>query len=180
MTNTKTLKEFNEQLAICKEVFEKKHQDYGASWVIMRVSSLIDQLFIKAQRIRNIQTTDQQKIQDNERIEFVGLVNYAIMALIQLEKTAPLAPQSSWEQLERLYDQQARSCVALLQEKNHDYDEAWRLMRVSSMTDIILTKIYRIQQIEEHGVKFSEGLASNFQDILNYSVFCLILLKNNP
>jgi hypothetical protein len=163
----------------CRSLFLAKTADYGTAWRILRPSSLTDQLFIKASRIRSIEEKGQQKVGDSIESEFIGLVNYSILALIQLElpENAPL--QLDTVQVADLYNHHVQENIRLLSAKNHDYDEAWRLMRVSSMTDLILQKILRIKQIEDNAGKtqVSEGLEANYRDILNYAVFALILLE---
>jgi len=157
----------------------KKNKDYGTSWRILRLPSLTDQIFIKAQRIRSIQDKGQQKIVDGIEGEFIGIINYCIIALIQ--KTLENSDQMEFspEELGGIYDDQVEITLELLRNKNHDYGEAWRDMRVSSMTDLILMKIFRTKQIENNlGVTLvSEGVEANYQDMLNYAVFCLIKLK---
>lgn len=163
----------------CKELFAKKSKDYGTAWRILRVPSITDQIFIKAQRIRSIQEKGHRKVSEGMRPEFVGIVNYCIMAIIQMtiDKDAPM--EIDYEDLEPLYDQTMDEVIALLQSKNHDYDEAWRDMRISSITDIILMKLLRVKQIEDNQGKtlVSEGIKANYQDIINYAVFCLIKLN---
>ncbi|MPR36865.1 DUF1599 domain-containing protein [Salmonirosea aquatica] len=159
----------------CRELFTKKNQDYGTSWRILRLPSITDQIFIKAQRIRTIQEKGSQKVQDGITEEFVGIVNYCVMALIQIAlqgRTTELAVDTITD----LYDQQINEVRELLFNKNHDYGEAWRAMRVSSMTDIILMKLLRIKQIEDNAGQtlVSEGVKSGYQDMINYAVFCLI------
>ena len=167
------MEQFQAIIADCRSLFEKKHQDYGTSWQIMRVSSLTDQILIKAQRIRNLQEGIESKIPENQTIEFIGIVNYSILAMIQLEKKSI----DTEDLVFKSYDGVVDEAIDLMLQKNNDYGEIWRSMRISSMTDLILMKLMRIRQIENHGVQFSEGLKANFQDILNYAVFCLILQK---
>jgi hypothetical protein len=179
--NTLTSKQYATQIAQCKEVFLKKNQDYGTAWRILRPSSLTDQMFIKAKRIRTLQEK-QAKVAEDAHVEFVALVNYAIMALFQLKHSENQQDLDlPKEQVLDFYNQVVAENMELLAAKNHDYDEAWREMRVSSMTDLILMKILRIKQIENNQGKtiISEGIAANYQDILNYAVFCLILLNEN-
>lgn len=174
-----TLHEYKELISSCKEVFEKKTKDYGTAWRVLRPSSITDQIFIKANRIRSIQEKGQQKVEDSIAEEFLGIINYCIIAMIQLDldETRPL--DLTFEEVGPLYEKYANETLQLLANKNHDYGEAWRKMRVSSITDIILMKLYRIKQIEDNEGKtlISEGVKANYQDIMNYSVFCLILLK---
>ena len=175
---TNTSKDYSEVIANCKELFGKKTQDYGTAWRILRLPSITDQILIKAQRIRSIQEKGRQKIEDDVISEFLGIINYCLIALIQidLEDTAEL--EISWDQLEPLYDQAVQETKVLLQNKNHDYDEAWRDMRISSITDIILMKLFRVKQIEDNEGQtlVSEGIKANYQDMINYAVFCLIKL----
>jgi hypothetical protein len=177
--NQKTAVEYKEALATCKALFARKTQDYGTAWRILRISSITDQIFIKAQRIRSIQEKGTQKVDDPIRDEFIGIINYCIIAMIQMKLVDNGQMEMSWEQLEPLYDEMVNETFDLLQNKNHDYDEAWRDMRVSSMTDIILMKLLRVKQIENNAGKtlVSEGVKANYQDMINYSVFCMIKMK---
>lgn len=177
---SKTLSEYNQVIEACKEVFEKKTKDYGTAWRILRLSSITDQILIKAKRIRSIQEKGVMKVQEGIRGEFFAIVNYCVMAQIQVQ-----LEEEKVEELEldekyavALYDQKLKETRALLENKNHDYGEAWRDMRVSSMTDIILMKIFRVKQIEDNEGEtlISEGVNANYQDMLNYAVFCLIKL----
>lgn len=176
-----TYREYNQVLRRCKDVFLKKTQDYGTAWRILRLPSLTDQIFIKAQRIRSIQEKGNQQVQDPVVDEFVGIINYCIIALMQLELADNTSLELTVDVLEPLYDQIAEQNLNLLKSKNHDYDEAWRDMRVSSMTDIILMKLLRTKQIENNQGKtlISEGVQANYQDMINYSVFSLIKLDEN-
>ena len=176
---TQTESEYRQVIANCKEVFEKKNQDYGSSWRILRLPSITDQLFIKAQRIRTLQENGFSKVQEGERPEFMGIINYCVMALIQVRLATDQRTDFAAGELSELYDEQISEVMDLLLNKNHDYNEAWRQMRVSSMTDIILMKLLRIKQIEDNQGKtlISEGISAGYQDIINYSVFCLIQLK---
>ena len=162
-------------MVYCRDLFVKKNKDYGTSWRILRLPSITDQIFIKAQRIRTIQDKGSQKVEDGITEEFVGIINYSVMALIQNSSQGANA-ELELEKLTILYDTQVREVKELLFNKNHDYGEAWRNMRVSSMTDIILMKLLRIKQIEDNqGVTLvSEGVKSGYQDMINYAVFCLI------
>ncbi len=173
-----TADEYKAIIGHCKAIFQKKHQDYGSAWRIMRLPSVTDQIFIKAKRIRAIQENKAQKIADDICSEYIGIINYCIIALIQLslDEDAPL--ELPYAPLEEAYDAQVQATLELLIAKNHDYGEAWREMRTSSMTDLILMKLHRVKQIEDNEGKtaISEGVAANYQDILNYSVFCLIKL----
>jgi Nucleotide modification associated domain 1 len=174
-----TLQEFQEVIGSCRELFLAKTKDYGTAWRILRPRSITDQLYIKAKRIRSIEEKGEQKVGDSIASEFVGLINYSMLALIQLEfpEDAPLELEPSI--VAEHYDRHVAGNIRLLQAKNHDYGEAWRLMRVSSMTDLILQKLLRIKQIEENNGKtiVSEGLDANYRDIINYAVFALIKMQ---
>ena len=153
--------------------------DYGSAWRILRLPSLTDQIFIKAQRIRSLQQNDVRKVDEGEQSEFIGIINYCIMALIQLKKGVVEQPDLSVEEATELYDEQAAITKQLMEDKNHDYGEAWRDMRVSSLTDLILQKLLRVKQIEDNSGKtiVSEGIDANYQDMVNYAVFALIHLN---
>jgi hypothetical protein len=172
----KTLEQFREVVGRCRELFEHKTADYGTAWRILRPSSITDQLYIKAMRIRSIEEKGQQKVSDPVEAEFIGLVNYSILALVQLETGSEVPLELSLQEAVSLYDRQVEENLGLLQNKNHDYGEAWRQMRISSMTDLILQKLLRIKQIEDNSgaTLVSEGVAANYRDIINYAVFCLI------
>jgi len=174
-----TNREFETAMAECRALFEKKLHDYGASWRILRPQSLTDQLFIKAKRIRSLEIKKESMVGEGIRPEFVALVNYGIVGLIQLNNGFSDTVDISNEQAMALYDQYAREALELMKRKNHDYDEAWRGMRVSSYTDFILTKIERVKEIENLGgdTLVSEGIDSNYMDIINYAVFGLIKLN---
>lgn len=174
-----TEQQYRDVISFCKELFQKKNKDYGTSWRILRLPSLTDQIFIKAQRIRSIQEKGTQRIEDGIEGEFIGIINYCIIAMIQLELGSSTQMEFEAQELSDLYDHQVEKTITLLLNKNHDYGEAWRDMRVSSMTDLILMKIFRTKQIEDNkGVTLvSEGVEANYQDMLNYAVFCLILGK---
>jgi hypothetical protein len=176
---TQTTSEYNQVIHLCKELFKKKTIDYGTAWRILRLPSITDQIFIKAQRIRSIQEKGNQKVNDPIADEFVGIINYCIIALIQIGLKKDDRLELPYEELEPLYDHWVASTKGLLENKNHDYGEAWRDMRISSMTDIILMKLYRIKQIEDNQGKtlVSEGIEANYQDMINYAVFCLIKLE---
>ena len=175
---TQTEKEFAEETKQCRALFEKKTRDYGTSWRILRLPSLTDQIFIKANRIRSIEETGENKIGDSVRGEYVAMVNYAVMALMQQELGEGGEMELSLERAMELYDKHLGRTVRLMLDKNHDYGEAWRQMRVSSMTDLILMKLKRIKQIEDNDGKtlISEGVEGGYMDIINYSLFCLIRL----
>lgn len=176
---TDTASQFDEQIEQCKTLFKKKTHDYGTAWRILRLASLTDQIFIKAQRIRGLQTNAQSKIAEGQEDEFIGIVNYAVMALIQVDLGPADQPDLSAEQALEHYERKVSECKALMLDKNHDYGEAWRDMRVSSLTDLILQKLLRVKQIEDHHGKtlVSEGIEANYQDMLNYAVFALIHLN---
>jgi hypothetical protein len=175
---TQTSNEYKQVIARCKDLFRKKTLDYGTAWRILRLPSITDQIFIKAQRIRSIQEKGNQKVGDPIADEFVGIINYCLIALIQISLKEEEGMEIPFDKLEPLYDNWAADTKGLLENKNHDYGEAWRDMRVSSMTDIILMKLYRVKQIEDNAGKtiVSEGIEANYQDMINYSVFCLIKL----
>lgn len=175
MANTE--QEYKNIIAKCRTVFEKKSKDYGTSWRILRSSSLTDQIFIKGQRIRTIQETGENKVGEDVNGEFMAIVNYCVMGLIQLEQGSA-ADEMEVEKAMRLYDEQVLNTFNLMLKKNHDYGEAWREMRVSSLTDLILMKILRTKQIEDNQGKtlISEGIDANYADMLNYAVFSLIRL----
>lgn len=175
----KTAQEYKEIIARCKALFDKKTRDYGTAWRILRLPSITDQIFIKAQRIRSIQEKGVQKVDDPISDEFVAIINYCIMALIQMQLTDSSSLEMTVEELEPLYDGAVTETFNLLQNKNHDYGEAWRDMRVTSITDIILMKLLRVKQIEDNQGKtlVSEGVKANYQDMINYAVFAMILSK---
>ncbi len=175
----KTAIEYREVIGTCKALFEKKTRDYGTAWRILRLPSITDQIFIKAQRIRSIQEKGSQKVSDPIKDEFIGIINYCIIAMIQIKLAGSQDLDLKFEALERFYDEAVNETFDLLQNKNHDYGEAWREMRVTSVTDIILMKLLRVKQIEDNAGKtlVSEGVKANYQDIINYSVFALIKLK---
>ena len=154
-------------------------KDYGSAWRILRLPSLTDQIYIKAQRIRGLQENEVQKVDEGEKSEFIGIINYSIMALIQLEKGIADQPDLSHKEAAALFDKHAGLTKSLMENKNHDYGEAWRDMRVSSLTDLILQKLLRVKQIEDNAGKtlVSEGIDANYQDIVNYAVFAMIHLN---
>ena len=176
--NPETEKQFKETLEGCRTLFAKKLHDYNASWRMLRPSSLTDQLLIKARRIRSIEVKGKAMVEDDIRSEFVALINYGIVGLIQLEKGFADSVDITNDEALALYDKYASEALQLMLRKNHDYDEAWRMMRVSSYTDFILTKIERVKEIENLGVGtlVSEGIDANYMDIINYSVFGVIKL----
>lgn len=175
----KTLKQYQAVIEECKMLFGNKLQDYGAAWRILRLPSLTDQIYIKAARIRSLQEKSEQKVEEGQESEFIGIINYSTMALIQLEFGVVESPDFSPEKALLEYEKQTLLAMELMQNKNHDYGEVWRDMRVSSITDLILQKILRIKQIEDNKGKLlvSEGLDANYLDMINYAVFALILLK---
>ena len=174
-----TSKQYDAVIDTCKSLFIKKMSDYGSAWRILRLPSLTDQIFIKAQRIRGLQENDVRKVDEGEVSEFIGIINYSIMALIQLEKGVAEQPDLSTEEATKLYEKQVAITKKLMEDKNHDYGEAWRDMRVSSLTDLILQKLLRVKQIEDNKGKtlVSEGIDANYQDMINYAVFALIHLN---
>ncbi|MCH7524605.1 MAG: DUF1599 domain-containing protein [Bacteroidetes bacterium] len=174
-----TSKQYDDVISMCRDLFNKKMKDYGSAWRILRLPSLTDQIFIKAQRIRGLQQNEIRKVDEDEVSEFIGIINYSIMALIQLEKGVVEQPDLLRKEATKLYDEQVAIAKQLMQDKNHDYGEAWRDMRVSSLTDLILQKLLRVKQIENNAGKtlVSEGINANYQDMINYAVFALILLK---
>lgn len=174
----KTTLEYTNVMNVCREIFEKKSLDYGPSWRILRPSSLTDQIFIKAQRIRTIQETGENKVGESFEDAFMAIVNYCIMAIIQLRHEAKINDEMTVQEAIEAYRVIEKEAFELMQKKNHDYGEAWRDMRVSSLTDLILTKVLRIKQIEDNAgmTLVSEGIEGNYFDMLNYSVFALIHL----
>lgn len=175
----KTSAEYQAVISTCKTLFEKKTRDYGTAWRILRLSSITDQIFIKTQRIRSIQEKGVQKVDDPIKDEFIGIINYCIIALMQIRLEASTNLDLKFEALESYYDEAVTDTFKLLQNKNHDYNEAWRDMRVTSITDIILMKLLRVKQIEDNQGKtvVSEGVKANYQDMINYAVFAMILMK---
>ena len=175
----KTLGQYDNVISKCKALFEKKMQDYGSAWRILRLSSLTDQIFIKAQRIRGLQKNAVQKVDEGEADEFIGIINYSVMALIQIDKGVSEIPDLEGEECIQLYDKMINKTRDLMMNKNHDYGEAWREMRVSSLTDLILQKLLRVKQIEDNqgNTLVSEGIDANYTDIINYAIFALIHLK---
>ena len=173
-----TSQEYDKVIAICRSLFINKMKDYGSAWRILRLPSLTDQIFIKAQRIRSLQENKVRKVDEDETGEFVGVINYSIMALIQLELGVAEQPDLDLTKATELFDIKVKITRELMQAKNHDYGEAWREMRVSSLTDLILQKILRVKQIEDNKGKtlVSEGIDANYQDMINYAVFALILM----
>ncbi|UKM64545.1 DUF1599 domain-containing protein [Flavobacteriaceae bacterium GSB9] len=174
-----TSKQYDAVIDTCKSLFEKKMSDYGSAWRILRLPSLTDQIFIKAQRIRGLQENDVRKVDEDEVSEFIGIINYCVMALIQLEKGVAEQPDMSTKEAVSLYTEKVAVTKKLMEDKNHDYGEAWRDMRVSSLTDLILQKLLRVKSIENNkgNTQVSEGVDANYQDMINYAVFALIHLN---
>lgn len=179
---TETSEAYDAVITRCRNLFGRKMKDYGAAWRILRLPSLTDQIFIKAQRIRSLQEKAERKVDEGEQSEFIGIINYAIMALIQLEQGVADLPDLDQHRALGLYDNQVSETKALMEAKNHDYGEAWREMRVSSLTDLILQKLLRVKQIENNRGKteVSEGVDANYRDMINYAVFALIHLGAEP
>lgn len=175
-----TSEQYNGVIETCRTLFINKMKDYGSAWRILRLPSLTDQIFIKAQRIRGLQQNTEQKVDEGEVSEFIGIINYCVMALIQLEKGVVEQPDLSLDEALHLYDTKIAETKQLMMDKNHDYGEAWRDMRVSSLTDLILQKLLRVKQIEDNQGKtlVSEGIDANYQDMINYAVFALIHLEH--
>lgn len=173
---SETSVQFEKIISQCRELFSKKLQDYGPAWRVLRPSSITDQIYIKVNRIRTLQMTGKKMVDESEEDEFVAIINYSIIALIQLEKGFSNDFNENKEEILNLYDHYATEARELMERKNHDYGEAWRDMRISSITDLIYQKVLRTKQIEDNeGVTVvSEGLDANYFDMLNYSVFCLI------
>ncbi|WP_224490234.1 DUF1599 domain-containing protein [Robertkochia flava] len=174
-----TSKQYDAVIGPCRDLFTKKMKDYGSAWRILRLPSLTDQIFIKAQRIRSLQENAERRIDEDEVAEFIGIINYSVMALIQIDMGIAKEPDLDVQEAVRLYDEKVALTKSLMEDKNHDYGEAWRDMRVSSLTDLILQKILRVKQIEDNQGKtlVSEGIDANYQDMINYAVFALIHLK---
>jgi hypothetical protein len=176
-----TSKQYDAAIKQCKDIFLKKMKDYGTAWRNLRPTSLTDQIFIKAQRIKSIEEKGTQKVGDDIKSEYIGIINYCIIALIQLELTDDSRVELPYDEVEQLYSKYAAQTKKLMEDKNHDYGEAWRDMRISSLTDLILMKIFRVKQIEDNKGKtiISEVVDANYMDMLNYSVFALIKLSNS-
>ena len=175
-----TIREYDSIIAKCKQIFAKKMKDYGTAWRILRISSLTDQIFIKAQRIRSIESKGSSKIDEGIYNEFVGIVNYSIIGLIQLQiGVSDDSEEMDYSEVINMFDNQVNTAKNLMLDKNHDYGEAWRNMRVSSLTDLILQKLLRVKQIEDNNgsTLISEGVDANYLDMLNYAVFALIKLN---
>jgi hypothetical protein len=176
---TTTSIQFDTVISHCKDIFLKKMKDYGTAWRILRVSSITDQIYIKAQRIRSIEDKGKQRVSEGIDSEFMGIINYCVIALIQLEMGNESNLEMSEEEVVEHFDKHVKEAKRLMEDKNHDYGEAWRDMRVSSMTDLILMKLLRIKQIEDNKGEtlISEGIAANYYDITNYAVFALIKIS---
>ncbi len=174
-----TSKQYDAVVSQCRQLFIKKMTDYGAAWRILRLPSLTDQVFIKAQRIRSLQENEERKVDEGQESEFIGIINYCLMALIQIEKGIATQPDLNTKEATLLYDQYIKETKKLMLAKNHDYGEAWRDMRVSSLTDLIIQKLLRVKQIEDNKGKtlVSEGIDANYQDMINYSIFAMIHLS---
>lgn len=177
----KTLNQYIKAVAECRQVFENKMKDYGAAWRILRLPSITDQIFIKATRIRNLEINSEQKIDEGIRPEYIGIYNYSLIAIIQIELESETGIVYSVQEILTRYDALSERARILMENKNHDYSEVWRDMRLSSLTDIILMKILRIKQIEDNKghTDFSEGLEANYLDIMNYAVFALIKIMES-
>lgn len=180
--NMTTQQQFEQAIALCRDIFVKKMYDYGTAWRVLRIPSLTDQIYIKANRTRSLQTKGVSKVGEGIVPEFIAIVNYAIMGLIQLELGVADGTNKDDlhdERMAEAYDKQVEAALQLMLRKNHDYDEAWRLMRVSSYVDFILTKVFRTKQIEEHegNTLVSEGIDANYLDMLNYAIFAIIKLE---
>lgn len=176
-----TSQQYDAAIALCKDIFLKKMNDYGTAWRNLRPLSLTDQIFIKAQRIKSIEQKGSQKIADNIAGEYIGIVNYCTIALMQIELKDDTRMEMPYAEVETLYLKYLAQTKELMENKNHDYGEAWRDMRISSLTDLILMKVFRVKQIEDHDGKtiISEGVDANYMDMINYSVFALIKLHDN-
>ena len=174
-----TSKQYNNIIETCRALFINKMKDYGSAWRILRLPSLTDQIFIKTQRIRGLQQNEVQKVDEGQVSEFIGIINYSILALIQLERGVVEQPDLNIDESILEYNKNVEIAKKLMMDKNHDYGEAWRDMRVSSLTDLILQKLLRVKQIEDNKGKtiVSEGIDANYQDMINYAIFALILLE---
>ena len=170
--------QYDKAIKLCKDIFLKKMKDYGTAWRNLRPTSLTDQIFIKAQRIKSIEAKGTQKVDDDIKGEYIGIINYCIISLIQLDLTNDKRVDLPYDEVEKLFDKHVHLTKKLMEDKNHDYGEAWRDMRISSLTDLILMKIFRVKQIEDNMGKtiISEGVDANYMDMLNYAVFALIKL----
>lgn len=171
--------QYDKAIKLCKDIFLKKMKDYGTAWRNLRPTSLTDQIFIKAQRIKSIENKGTQKVGDDITGEYIGIINYCVIALIQMELENDSRVDLPYEEVEQLYDKYVAQTKKLMEDKNHDYGEAWRDMRMSSLTDLILMKIFRVKQIEDNKGKtiISEGVDANYMDMINYSIFALIKIN---
>lgn len=174
-----TFSEYDAIIGVCRELFVKKTKDYGTAWRILRISSITDQIFIKAQRIRTLEEKKISKVEEDITSEYIGIVNYCIIAMMQLDLTEDARTELPAEEVASYFDKAVHETKELMSAKNHDYGEAWRDMRISSLTDLILMKLLRVKQIENNSGQTlaSEGVRANYQDMMNYSVFALIKLK---
>lgn len=172
--------QYDKAIKLCKDIFLKKMKDYGTAWRNLRPTSLTDQIFIKAQRIKSIESKGTQKVVDDIKGEYIGIINYCVIAMIQLELADDSRVDLPYDEVEKLFDKHVAATKQLMEDKNHDYGEAWRDMRISSLTDLILMKIFRVKQIEDNMGKtiISEGVDANYMDMMNYSVFALIKLES--
>lgn len=175
----KTTVQYDEQVKLCRDIFMKKMKDYGSAWRVLRTSSITDQIFIKANRIKNIEIKGTQRVEEDAKSEYIGIVNYSVIGLIQLALSDDPRTEIPVEEAGKLFDRYMGQTKSLMENKNHDYGEAWREMRVSSLTDLLLMKIHRMKQIEDNDGKtlISEGLDANYMDMINYSLFALIRLN---
>jgi hypothetical protein len=178
-TVVSTASQYDSVISQCRELFKKKNIDYGVSWRIMRTPSITDQIFIKAQRIRSIEQKGVQKVEENIDNEYIGIINYCIIGLIQLDLGHDLNTEINSQEIMDMFDREVNATKQLMEDKNHDYGEAWREMRINTFTDLILMKLSRVKQIEDHQGEtiISEGIDANYRDILNYAVFALIRRK---
>jgi hypothetical protein len=178
---TITSQQYDTVINQCRDIFRKKNMDYGTSWRIMRTSSITDQIFIKAQRIRSIEQKGTQKIEEDVRNEFVGIINYCIIGLIQLTLPPSDDVDMDPKRVMPMFEEEVSKTKTLMEDKNHDYGEAWRDMRINTFTDLILMKLFRVKQIEDHKGEtiISEGIDANYRDILNYAVFALIRINES-
>lgn len=176
MLMSKTTTQYDAAVKLCREIFMNKNKDYGTAWRVLRTSSITDQIFIKAQRVRNIEDKGTQKVDEDIRSEYIGIVNYSVIGLIQLTLANDERLELTAHEVEGLFDKSIKAAKALMENKNHDYGEAWRDMRLSSLTDLILMKILRIKQIEDNkgNTLISEGIDANYFDMINYAMFALI------
>lgn len=175
-------KQYMQVVDACRELFKKKLQDYGAAWRILRPASVTDQIYIKVARIRSLQLSGENLVGDSIESEFIGIVNYGIIGLIQFEDGFSEKNDTPIDLAEKLYDRHFAECFNVMKKKNHDYGEAWRNMRVETITDLILTKVFRTKQIEDHDGQTiaSEGIPANYIDMVNYAIFALCLLQERP